>query len=367
MGKVPAEVAAANILIERAGRFAMVAASSMKVLFECHMPFMLAHGGAQVQIEQTMAALGRLGVAVEPLRWWDEAQSGDVLHHFARIPTHLQRMAQAKGMKVVMSAFMSGLGARPAWQRWVQKLVFRAVRPVAPRQLRDLFDWDSYRLLDAILAMTPYEATLLTGIHGAPPSRVHVVPNGVEDVFLKRQPVPRGQWLVCTATITKQKEVLRLAQMAVCAETPLWVIGKAYSETDDYARVFVEYARQHSQVVRYEGPIADRERLAQIYREARGFVLISQWESLSLSALEAAACRCPLLLSDLPWAHDAFKDKAAYCPINGPLPTAAAVVRRFYEAAPKLEPPPLPLSWTEVAGQIKTVYESILKPRVAPT
>ena len=113
--------------------------------------------------------------------------------------------------------------------------------------------------------------------------------------------------------------------------------------------------------MRYEGPIADRERLARIYREARGFVLLSQWESLSLSALEAAACRCPLLLSDLPWARDAFKDKATYCPVNESLPAAAAVLRRFYEAAPNLEPPPLPLSWTEVAAQIKAVYESILE------
>jgi len=324
---------------------------------------MLAHGGGQVQIEQTMAALGRLGVTVEPLRWWDPDQTGDVLHYFARVSTHLQRAAQAKGMKVVMSAFMSGLGARPAWQRWLQKEVLRAVRPVAPRRLRDQFDWDSYRLLDAILAMTPYEASLLTGIHDAPPERVHVVPNGVEKVFLKGQPVPRGRWLVCTATIIELKGVLKLAQMAVRAETPVWIIGKPYSETDDYAKRFVEYARQNPKLVRYEGAVSDREQLARIYREARGFVLLSRWESLSLSALEAAACRCPLLLSDRPWARDAFKDKATYCPVRGSLPEAAAVLRRFYEAAPTLEPPLLPLSWTEVAGQIKTVYESILNPR----
>ena len=40
----------------------------MKVLFDCHLPFMLAHGGMQIQIEQTRAALERLGVEVEPLR-----------------------------------------------------------------------------------------------------------------------------------------------------------------------------------------------------------------------------------------------------------------------------------------------------------
>jgi hypothetical protein len=67
------------------------------------------------------------------------------------------------------------------------------------------------------------------------------------------------------------------------------------------------------------------------------------------------------LLSDLTWARDAFKDSVAYCPVNGSLAVSATVLRRFYEDAPNLEPPPLPLSWTEVAAQIKVVYESILK------
>jgi glycosyltransferase involved in cell wall biosynthesis len=283
-----------------------------------------------------------------------------VLHHFARIPVHVQRLAKGKGMKLVMSAFMSGLGARPAWIRLLQKAAFRVIRPIAPRRLRDLFDWDSYGLLDAIIAFTPYEASLLTGIHRAPPSRVHVVPNGVEEVFLKTQPVQRGKWLVCTASIIALKRVLELAQMAVRAGAPVWIIGKALADESEYARKFVEFARQHPDFVRYEGPIADRGRLAIIYREARGFVLLSRWESLSLSALEAAAGRCPLLLSDLPWARDAFKDKATYCRVNAALPAAAATLRRFYDAAPGLDPPPLPLSWAQVAGQIKSIYESIL-------
>ena len=38
-----------------------------------------------------------------------------------------------------------------------------------------------------------------------------------------------------------------------------------------------------------------------------------QWESSSLSALEAAACQRPLFLNDLPWARDAFKDRATCC------------------------------------------------------
>ena len=335
----------------------------MKILFNCQMPFMLAHGGQQIQIEQTKAALEQLGVAVEPLRWWDDRQTGDLLHQFVRMPTYLLRMVQDKGIKVVTSAFLSGLGARPRWLRLVQKVGLRVIRPAAPGVIRDIFGWDSYRLSDACIAMTPYEASLLTEIHNVPSSRVRVIPNGVEEVFLRSRAVPRGRWLVCTATIIELKQVLKLAQMAVRAETPLWVIGKPYSDTDDYPRRFIEYARQNSRIVRYEGPIADRQQLAGIYREARGFVLLSKWESLSLSALEAAACQCPLLLSDLPWARESFKAGASFCRPNGSVGESAAILRRFYDAAPTLEPPSPPMSWLDVAGQVKSLYESLLDRR----
>jgi glycosyltransferase involved in cell wall biosynthesis len=332
----------------------------VKIIFNCHIPFMMAHGGQQIQIEQTKAALEQLGLSVEPLRWWDDKQTGDVLHQFARVPMYLLEMAHEKGMKVVTSAFLSAPGARPRWVRLVHKLGLRVLRPTAPKLIRDIFSWDSYRLSEACIAMTPYEASLLTGIQGVPPSRVHVIPNGVEEIFLRSPAVPRGPWLVCTAAIIELKQVLKLAQMAVQAETPLWIIGKPYSETSDYAKQFLQYARQNSRIVRYEGPIADRARLAGIYREARGFVLLSKWESLSLSALEAAACRCPLLLSDLRWAHETFKTAASYCGANASVSESAAVLRRFYDVAPSLDPPPMPMSWLDVARQLKALYESLL-------
>ena len=91
------------------------------------------------------------------------------------------------------------------------------------------------------------------------------------------------------------------------AQTPLWVIGKPYSDVGCLrATVSSRFAKAHPGTLRYEGPIQDRARLAQVYREARGFVLLSAMESLSLSALEAAACECPLLLSRLPWATTRF-------------------------------------------------------------
>ena len=40
----------------------------MKIIFDSPTPVMLAHGGAQIQIEKTKSALESLGVSVEYLR-----------------------------------------------------------------------------------------------------------------------------------------------------------------------------------------------------------------------------------------------------------------------------------------------------------
>ncbi len=331
----------------------------VKILFNHHLPFSLTRGGTQRQIEQTRAALEEIGVAVEPLRWWDERQTGEVLQHFGRIPAHILRGAQRKGMKVVMLDLLTEAGSRSGARLKVERIVRRAMRRLLPRSMLVAYHWDSYRLADACLVGTTWEAHLIAELFGAPANRIHVVPNGVEGTFWNSQPAKRGPWLVCTATITQRKRVLELAQAAVLGQAPLWVIGEPYSDSEPYAKRFLELAQQNPRFLRYEGRIVDRARLAQAYREARGFVLLSAMESLSLSASEAAACQCPLLLSDLPWARAAFGQNVTYCPITSPRKTAQ-LLRRFYDLAPGLKPPPKPPTWQEVARQLKSIYASLL-------
>ena len=339
----------------------MNTAQRMTILFDYSEPALLTHGGLLIQIKQTKAALEALGCRVDYLRWWDETQQADILHYFCRTTPRHVRFAQAKGIKVVMGELLTGQSSRPRWRLCLQRQAMRWLRAVVPDRFTDSFGWECHRLADAHVALTAWEAHLQNYLYDVPKETIHVIPNGVEEAFLSSAPATRGQWLVCTVTITERKRVLELARAAVEAQTPLWVIGKAYSEADPYAQAFRELAKAHPRLLRYEGPIMERSKLAQAYRESRGFALLSACESLSLSALEAAACECPLLLSDLPWARTAFQDRASYCPVTGSTGRTAAVLRQFYDAAPGLPAPPRPLAWTEVAKQVKALYETLLR------
>ncbi|HEX7654888.1 MAG TPA: glycosyltransferase family 4 protein [Verrucomicrobiae bacterium] len=331
----------------------------MKILFYCSLPFSLAHGGQAIQIERTMAALAEIGVTVEPWRWWDAKQTGDLIHYVGVMPVEQIEFARQKKVKVVIANILTAQGSQNRWQRGLRRVFRWGVENFAPRAMAHAFGWESYRRADGLIANTLWEKYLLEYKFSADPAKIHLITNGVEAAFFDAPATPRGQWLVCTATITERKRVLELARAAVRARTPLWVIGQAYSNQDPYAAAFLELAKKEPQLIRYEGGVSDRHELAKIYRSARGFVLLSTMETLSLSAQEAVTCECPLLLSDLPWARCSFPE-AQFTPVAGSEEQTAKDLRAFYDQAPQLAPLPKPPTWRAVAEDLRQVYARVL-------
>ena len=339
----------------------MTGSHPMRVLLNCNVPFSLAHGGAQIQIERTREALLTEGVQVDWLRWWEDTQEADIIHFFARPSAFFVQLAHAAGRKVVVSELLTSQGSRTTLQRFPQRVI-RKLDSHIGRRLGGKLGWTVYRDVDANIFLTPWELQIAGELYGVSASNSWVVPNGVEEVFFIQPGLPRVKedYLVSTATITERKRVLELAEAAVEAKVPVWIIGKPYSDSDPYYQRFLAIHRRHPNIVRYEGPINDRAVLAEIYQKARGFVLLSTMESLSLSALEAAAGGCPLLLSDLPWARCTFNSSASYCPVSYSTPETASVLKRFFADADIHPIPAKPLRWKEVAVQLTDIYQKVL-------
>ena len=100
----------------------------------------------------------------------DAAQRGDPLFIiFARMPAseHI-RLAQQKGIKIVIAELLTAQGSRSNSQLRRQKFISRMVERLAPRSFISAFNWDAYRLADAILANTPWEAHLMHYLFDAP-------------------------------------------------------------------------------------------------------------------------------------------------------------------------------------------------------
>jgi glycosyltransferase involved in cell wall biosynthesis len=334
----------------------------MKVLIDHQLPFLLAHGGLQIQIEQTKAALEKIGIEVEYLRFWDSQQKADVLHIFGRCSQTYVDLARRKGMAVVMSDLLSETGSRSRYKLLAQKVLIRLARRILPTTFLSRMGWDAFRAADAVIALTPWEAELMVDLFDADIGRIHVVPNGVEECFFKNAPADsREDWLVSTVTITARKRVIELAEAAVAGKVKVRIVGKPYSEQDLYYQRFEKIWQANREYVEYAGPISDREELAYVYSRARGFVLFSVFESLSISALEAAAAGCPLLLTDLPWARSTFGDHAYYCSPKATAVEAGQILKNFSKTAAVLPRPQKPLRWVEVAERLRAIYAAALK------
>jgi glycosyltransferase involved in cell wall biosynthesis len=332
----------------------------MKVLFDHPDPFSLAHGGFQIQIEQTRAALMEAGIEVEFLEWWNAKQKGDIIHYFGRPNAEYIRFAHKQNCKVVLGEILTGAGSRSRRALAMQRICTTVMPKFLPGFFTARMGWESYRIADACIALTSWEAHLMNYLFGAPKERVHVVPIGIEELFFNSPVVPRGEWLLCTVTIAERKRVLELAEAAVIAQTPLWVIGKPYAESDPYFQSFAALAEKNPKLIRYEKSVGGLARMAEILRAARGFALLSTMETRSMASESAAACECPLLLSDLPWAHSVYGDTATYCPIADTANTARHL-RAFYDRAPSLPKPTPPKTWTAVGRQLADIYAGLLK------
>ena len=337
----------------------------MKILLNCHLPFLLAHGGTQVQIEQTKAGLEAIGVEVEYLRWWDRDQTADILHHFGWLPPELIAQAHRKGWKVALTILLTETCNRSPRELFVRRLCIRgALAAPLPRKLKHRLQWSAYHACDLMVVGLEVERRIMENVYGLPPERVGVVPLGLSEAFRQSAPASRAsEHLICTGTIGPSKNSLELAGFAAAARVPLLFVGKPFDYGSDYWKQFEKLV--DGRIVKHLPHVGATPELIALLRKARGYVLMSRFENWSLAAHEAAACGLPLLLPDQPWARERFGSQASYFPKKG-RGSPAAALREFYDRCPSLSPPRMPLpSWVEVAESLRDHYAQMLEARPA--
>jgi len=320
---------------------------------------MLAHGGAQIQIERTMEALTQVGVQAEPLQWWNDKQNCDVLHQIGEVPAGHTEMAHNKKWKVVSTMLLTETCNRSATQLLLRRILIRgALGSPLPGVIKQRLPWRSFHDCDKVIVGLRAERRVIESVYGVPSHQVAVVPLGLTETFLRAGPPERtDKHLICTGRITADKNSVELALLAREAQVPVLFVGKPFNPLGDYWKRF-QGLIDH-QFVEHHAHVSDEREMAALLRRARGYVLMSRYENWSLAAHEAAACGLPLMLPDQPWSRERFDGQATYWPKKG-RQAAIAALRQFYELCPSLPAPKVELlSWRQVAEILKKVYEDI--------
>jgi glycosyltransferase involved in cell wall biosynthesis len=333
----------------------------MKVLIDHSSPFLLAHGGAQVQIEQTKSALERIGIEVEFVRWWDDQQRGDVIHYFGSIPHHYLDLAHQKKIPVVLTAILSSTCNRSNFRLSLQRIVVRTLLSVPGwSSIQRQLQWSTFRKADTVVVGLNTECRVLERVYGVPRDRIAIVPLGLDEPYLQSMSKSvRESHLITVGTIRDVKRSVDLAKMAREAEVPILFVGDPYSDEDPYWHRFQGLIDGH--FVMHKPHVHDTGVIKDLYSRARGFALFSQYENWSLATHEASACGLPLLLPNMKWSRECFGDGATYFPGDN-FKMNSQILRDFYNAAPSLPSPHDGLySWDYVALQLVDVYNTVLR------
>lgn len=343
----------------------------MKVLFDHSSPFLLAHGGVQIQIEQTKAALARAGIDVDFLRWWDDAQPADIIHYFGSIPNNYLDHARQKRIPVVSTAYFSFTCNRSDVRLSIQRLVTRfALALPGWESVQKQLQWRAFREADHLVVGLEAERRVLEKVYGVPKSRVAVIPLGLDEIYLQPASKFRDEnYLICVGTIRDVKRSVELAEMARRAEVPILFVGNPYSQSDPYWTRFQRLI--DNRFVLHKPHTQDRAEMKRLYSSARAFVLFSRYENWSLVAHEAAASGLALLLPDLNWSRECFGNQATYFR-GDEMKIETTILKEFYTIAPSLSAPQNGLySWDEMAARLIAVYNNVLEsarnPALPPT
>lgn len=166
------------------------------------------------------------------------------------------------------------------------------------------------RCLDAVFSLHAEQADMIRRVYGVDPLRVHVIGTGYDHRVFCRDgqmtKVPGSLAFVGKVCVKKGVESLvhamgRFGEDSDAARgvrpSRLVLVG-GHGDADEYERI--ARASGDSPVpVKFAGRLS-RDELVRAYREAEVFVLPSFYEGLPLVPIEAMACGCKVVMTDLP-------------------------------------------------------------------
>ncbi len=215
------------------------------------------------------------------------------------------------------------------------------------------------------------------------PARIEVVHNGVHPSCRPERDTPLDERMARRARISERNVMILHVGSTIRRkriDVLLDVFAAIRRERADAVLVRVGGAftdEQQNQMRRLgiedsirQMPYLEREELAALYRRADVLLLTSEGEGFGLPLVEAMACGCPVVASDLPIAREVCGDTADFCRVADVAAWTATIKRLLSEfaASPEVRGEKRRASlqaastftWAENARKMAEIYRQVL-------
>jgi len=240
------------------------------------------------------------------------------------------------------------------------------------RLMLKLGEWLGVRSADRVVCVSPSLTARMKARYPARAERVEFIPNGVSTMppspqsdadVLDELALIAGNYVICVARLVPEKGIHILVEaFRRSNDTRTLVIAGAGRKDDRYAQDLLAGAETGAEIgaeprIRFLGMVS-RARLGVLLRNAALFVLPSFHEGLPIAALEALACGCPVLLSDIQPNLDLDLPPSRYFPV-GDVAALAARLADHAEARKQVLLPDSLMDWDEVAQRTAATYRKL--------
>ena len=190
------------------------------------------------------------------------------------------------------------------------------------RKFAVLYRWLLPRLAQrvrAIITVSAFSKERLISCLRVPESKIHVVPNGLSEDFRPEQVSEaesdvglKEPFFLYVGSLEPRKDLgclLKAWDSAAFRDWKLVIVG-------DRAGIFESVSlKTDSRQVIFTARLSN-EKLLNLYRAAHAFVSPSVYEGFGLPPLEAMACGCPCLVSDIPPHREVCDGAPTYVPAH---------------------------------------------------